>query len=147
MADPAVVSSEKMRMKTLRTLAVLLAPLAFALPARGAPPEGYDVEAAFAEADVNKDGGVEIDEYYDRLVELYFHADADKDGTLSRDEYMNAVVIEEDFSKVDIDGDGKVTRREFVRSRLPLFMAADADHDGSLSLDEVKAMLEKGSAK
>jgi Ca2+-binding EF-hand superfamily protein len=119
--------------------------LAGASIAQAAPPADYDVSAAFAEADVNKDGSVEINEYYDRLVETYFHADTDKNGTLSKEEFVKAVVIEEDFAQVDIDANGNVDRREFVRSRLPLFQASDTNHDGGLSLDEVKAALAKGN--
>jgi len=126
-------------------LLALLAALPFAGRAAAAGPEGYDVEAAFSEADVNKDGQVEINEYYDRLVEVYFHADADKNGTLSPQEYDDAVVIHEEFATVDTNGDGVIDRREFIRSRLPLFTASDTDKDGALSLDEVKAALQKGS--
>ena len=134
-------------MKTIAALATLLAPLTLALPVRAAPPEGYDVETAFAEADLNKDGSIEIDEYYNRLTEVFYFADTDKNGTLSKEEYVKAVVIEEDFAKVDVDADGKVTKSEFVHSRLPLFKAADTNEDDKLSLDEVKAMLNKGAAK
>lgn len=128
-------------MKTTIALAVFT----LASSAQGAPPEGYDVQAAFAEADTNKDGAVEIDEFYDRLVEIYFHADEDKNGTLSREEFVRAVVVREDFTAADVDADGKLTKREFVRSRLPIFLGSDADADGALSLDEVKAALEKGA--
>lgn len=126
-------------------LLTLLAALPFAARATAAGPEDYDVEAAYAEADANKDGQVEINEYYDRLVEVYFHVDADKNGTLSPQEYDAAVVIHEDFAQVDTNGDGVIDRREFIRARLPLFTASDADKDGALSLDEVKAALSKGS--
>lgn len=130
-------------MKTMLALA------AFALAAtvQAAPPPGYDVEAAFNEADTNKDGSVEMDEFYNRLVEIYFHADTDKNGTLSKEEFTRAVVIEENFAAADTNGDGILTRQEFIHSRLPLFEANDTNKDGALSLDEVKAALEKGNAK
>jgi Ca2+-binding EF-hand superfamily protein len=131
--------------KCILSLGALLAVAALASGVQAGPPAGYDVSAAFAEADVNKDGSVEINEYFDRLVETYFHADTDKNGTLSKEEFVKAVVIEEDFAKVDIDSNGVVDRREFVRSRLPLFQASDTDHDGGLSLAEVRAALEKGN--
>lgn len=111
--------------------------------AQAAPPAEYDVQAAFAETDANKDGAIEVDEYYDRLVEIYFHGDGDKNGTLDGAEFTRAIVIEEDFAQVDVDADGKVTRREFVRARLSLFWTSDTDGDGALSLAEVRAALER----
>ena len=123
---------------------LLLCALSALAPAASAQSTaGYDVSAAFVQADVNKDGKVEIDEFYDRLVETYFHADADKDGKLGKDEFVKAVVIQEDFAKIDIDANGAVSREEFIRSRLPLFEKSDLDKDGGLSLEEVKAALEK----
>jgi Ca2+-binding EF-hand superfamily protein len=129
-----------------RVFAALAAVLGFAASRAAAQPERYDVAAAFEETDTNRDGAVQIDEFFDRLVEIYFHADTDKNGTLSGEEFERAVVVQQPVSEVDRNGDGAVDRREFVRSRLPLFQQADLDRDGELSLDEVKSALE-GSAK
>ena len=118
-----------------------------AVSARSDPPVPYDVKAAFIESDENKDGVIEIDEFYDRQVDVFFLDDKDKDGTLSRDEYMAAVVVTEDFSLVDRDGDGKVTKREFIRARLPLFRLADTNNDGELTLEEVTAAYEARAKK
>ena len=119
-----------------------------ALPAHADPPAApYDVRAAFAEADANKDGMIEIGEFYDRLVDVFFLDDKNKDGSLSREEFVAAVVIDEPFSEVDRNGDGKVTKQEFIRARLPLFRATDTNDDGSLSLEEVIAMYEARGKK
>lgn len=134
-------------MTATHLLGALAAALVFTSGVRAGPPTAYDVQAAFAEADTNKDGSIGIDEYYDRLVEIYFHGDTNKDGTLSPEEFSKAVVIQEPFAQVDGDGDGKVDRREFVRARLPIFQSSDTDRDGGLSLAEVKAAFEAGSAK
>jgi Ca2+-binding EF-hand superfamily protein len=122
----------------------LAAALLLVSPVVAAAPGDYDVSAAFAETDTNKDGAIEIDEFFDRLVEIYFHADADKNGTLAPDEFAKAVVVPQQFAEVDRNGDGAIDRREFVRTRLPLFQEADTDRDGSLSLAEVRAALEGG---
>lgn len=121
---------------------LLVVVFASSLASGAAPQAGYDVEAAFAETDTNNDGSIEIDEFFDRLVEIYFHGDADKNGTLSPDEFAKAVVVQQEFGSVDRNGDGVIDRREFVRARLPVFMQADLDKDGALSLAEVKAALE-----
>jgi Ca2+-binding EF-hand superfamily protein len=124
------------------TSSLLVVVLASSLASGAAPQAGYDVETAFAETDTNKDGSIEIDEFFDRLVEIYFHGDTDKNGTLSPDEFAKAVVVQQEFGSVDRNGDGVIDRREFVRARLPVFMQADLDKDGALSLAEVKAALE-----
>ena len=129
---------------------VLISLAALALPAatgRSDPPAKYDPRAAFAEADENKDGVIEIGEFYDRLVDVFFLDDTNKDGSLSHDEFVAAVVIEEPFSQVDRNGDGKVSKQEFVRSRLPLFRSSDTNDDGVLSLEEVTAAYEAKGKK
>ena len=133
-------------MEGTKLLGALALAFALACLARTGRAADYDVAGAFAETDSNKDGLIEIDEYFDRLVEIFFHGDADKNGTLSPEEFSKAVVIDEPFSEVDRDGDGKVDRREFVRARLPIFQSADTDGDGALSVAEVEAAL-RGSAK
>ena len=134
-------------MKRTNLLGACVAALALSCLARTGQAEDYDVKAAFAETDSSKDGAIQIDEYFDRLVEIYFHGDTDKNGTLSPEEFARAVVIQEPFAEVDQNGDGKVDRREFVRARLPVFLKADSDHDGELSLAEVEAALAAGGAK
>ncbi len=120
---------------------------AVAAAARAEAPAGYDVRAAFAEADQNSNGSIEIDEYYDRLVEIFFAGDANKDGFLSREELARTVVIPESFEQADRDADGRVSRREFVRVRLPLFLQLDTDGDGELSFAEVTAALAERGGK
>jgi len=125
------------------SVCVVLASLVLpALRARSDPPVQYDVRAAFAEADANKDGVIEIGEFYDRLVDVFFLDDKDKDGFLSHDEFVAAVVIDEPFAQVDRNGDGKVSKQEFIRARLPLFRQTDKNDDGVLSLEEVIAVYE-----
>ena len=93
------------------------------------------------------DGAIEIDEYYDRLVDIFFLGDDDKDGFLTEEEFVAVVVIKEDFSQVDKSGEGKLSRQEFVSARLPHFIEIDTDKSGSLSLVEVEAAYEGRTAK
>ncbi len=107
----------------------------------------YDVKAAFVEADRNGDGSIEIDEFYERLVDVFFLGDTDKDGFLTEDEFVKVVVLKEDFTEIDKSHEGKVDRKEFISARLPLFLVIDTDDDGSLSLTEVTAAYEGKVAK
>jgi hypothetical protein len=123
----------------------LLAVAGFVARAEDAP--AYDVKAAFDQTDQNHDGAIEIDEFYDRLVDVFFLGDADKDGFLTEEEFVAVVVVKEDFAKVDKSGEGKLSRQEFVGARLPHFIEIDTDKSGSLSLVEVQAALAGRAAK
>ncbi len=126
---------------------------AFALAIFGAAGAGaqqapaYDVKAAFAQTDQNGDGAIEIDEFHERLVDVFFLGDVDKDGFLTEVEFVKVVVVKEDFAIIDKTSDGKVSKREFVSARLPVFIAMDTDKDGSLSIVEVTAGLEGRAQK
>jgi Ca2+-binding EF-hand superfamily protein len=121
-------------------LAWLASAAAFARAEEPAKP--YDTKAAFDEADTNHDGAIALDEFYNRLVDVFFLGDTDKDGFLTEEEFVRVVVIKEDFAKVDANKDGKLSRREFISARLPLFVAIDTDKDGELSIEEVTAAYE-----
>ena len=106
----------------------------------GATP--YDPKAAFAEADKNKDGAIDIGEFHDRLVEVFYSADTNKDGFLSVEEF-NRLPYSEGFNEADENGDGKISLKEFVHVRVRQFEDADTNHDGELSLDEVIVVYER----
>jgi Ca2+-binding EF-hand superfamily protein len=128
------------------TTGIALALLALgAYTAHAEDQASYDVKAAFAQTDHNKDGAIEVDEYFDRLVDTFFLGDTDKDGFLTEEEFVKVVVVKEDFAQVDKSGDGKLTRQEYVSARLPHFIALDTDKSGNLSLAEVEAALKGGN--
>jgi Ca2+-binding EF-hand superfamily protein len=122
---------------------VAFALVAFAAGIAGAQQAApYDVKAAFVEADLNGDGSIELDEFYERLVDVFFLGDTNKDGFLTEEEFVKVVVLKEDFAKIDKNKEGRVDRREFVAARLPLFLVIDTDDDGELSITEVTAAYE-----
>lgn len=124
----------------------VVAGLALAAPVAVAQ-QAYDAKAAFTETDKNGDGAIEIDEFHERLVDIFFLGDADRDGFFTEAEFVQVVVIKEDFAQVDANKDGKVSKREFVAARLPMFLTIDTDDDGALSLTEVTAAYEGRAAK
>jgi Ca2+-binding EF-hand superfamily protein len=112
-----------------------------AASARAQQP-AYDPHKAFMEADKNKDNAIEMSEFYERSVDVFFLGDKNKDGKLSKEEYDAVVVIQEDYKQVDTDGDGMISESEFITARVPLFKQADANHDGKLSEQEVTSAYE-----
>jgi hypothetical protein len=127
---------------SLLTLALALA----AAPARtddARPKRAHDPRAAFAEADLNHDGQIDLREFHLRMVEVFFQADKDKSGFMKPEELNRATVLNEDFGKADSDGDGRVSLPEFIHFRFLLFEEADTDSSGTLSVDEVVAAFQK----
>jgi Ca2+-binding EF-hand superfamily protein len=101
-----------------------------------------DVTVAFTETDSNGDGVIEIDEYYRRLVDVFFLGDANRDGYLTEEEFVKVVLQKEDFAELDKSQEGKLSKREFIAARLPVYLVIDTDDDGVLSLTEVTAAYE-----
>ena len=117
---------------------VLAALLLSSVGARAQQP-AYDPHKAFQEADTNHDGSIELGEFHERLVDVFYMGDRNKDGKLSKDEYDAVVVIREEYGDVDHDGDGMISQTEFIRARLPLFQQSDSNDDGKLSEEEITA--------
>jgi EF hand domain-containing protein len=110
---------------------------AYAGTARGgekAPP--YDVQAVFTEADTNGDGEIDLAEFHDRILEVFYRADTNKDGVLSQDEYAR-LPFSGDFKDLDPTGSGGITLHEFIAVRYRQFIEVDRNQDGALSFQEV----------
>jgi Ca2+-binding EF-hand superfamily protein len=102
----------------------------------------FDPRAAFAETDTNGDGQIDHEEFYSRMVDVFFAADTNKDGFLSAEEYSR-LPFSQSFKDADTNHDGRISLPEFVRDRFRQFEAADTNHDGELSLDEVLSTYEE----
>lgn len=101
------------------------------------PAVSHDPAAAHAQTDSNRDGLVDMEEFHQRIVEVYFHGDRDKDGTMSYEEIDGVVVFQEDWTLVDSNEDGRISLHEFVRDRMQDFHEVDGDGNGLLSKQEV----------
>ena len=125
------------------SILLVTATLVLAIGARAESQQTpYDPKAAFAATDKNGDGEIDLAEFHDRLVEVFFSADTNKDGFLSPDEYKQ-LVFSGDFKEADINGDGRVSLHEFVSLRYQQFQEADTNHDGALSIEEVVTVYER----
>ena len=100
-------------------------------------------EEVMATADKNHDGRIDLQEFNQRMIEVFFFADTDKDGKLSWVE-LQAVVVDAEpqrFKAADTDGDGKLALYEYLYVLHADFTAADKNHDGVLDMEEVAVML------
>jgi Ca2+-binding EF-hand superfamily protein len=104
-------------------------------------PTAEDARKAHAEVDVNGDGSVDREEFYDRMVEMFYHNDGDKNGYLDRTE-LRKIQEEMVFDPADENGDGKLTMGEYIDQRFEAFRSADVNSDGLLSVEEVVAAYE-----
>ena len=123
-------------MHRLQTLLPLALAFLFCAASVRAQEQPRDPKILFAEVDTNGDGIVDLQEFHQRVVDVFYLVDSDKDGFLSPAE-LKQLPHPEQIKDVDKDGDGKVSLHEFVRIRFLQFEAADTSHDGELSLEEV----------
>lgn len=98
---------------------------------------GDQVAAAFAEADVDGDGLVDVDEYVGYFILVFRSVDADADGAVSPGDLDD--VDRAAFARADRDGDGRASLEETIAERIIVFFRADANRDGVLSLDEIRS--------
>jgi len=103
----------------------------------------YDVKGAFAETDTNGDGEIDLCEFHERIVEVFYNADTNKDGNLSPDEYQR-LPFSGDFKDADPAGKGRISLHDFIAARYRQFVEADRNQDGALSLEEIVAAYEGG---
>jgi Ca2+-binding EF-hand superfamily protein len=110
-------------------------------------PNTHDPRQAYAEADRNRDGRIDREEFHQRMVEIFFHGDRDKDGYMTQAELEATVVFPEDFKAADRDENGRISLHEFMRVRFYTFDEVDLDRDGALSVEEVVGAYEGKKAK
>jgi Ca2+-binding EF-hand superfamily protein len=130
-------------MRQIALVVVLMAAVATGTAGYSVAAEQMTREEVMATADKNHDGRIDLEEFNQRLTEVFFFADTDKDGKLSWEE-IHAVVVDADpqrFKAADSDGDGKLALYEFLYALDVDFIKADTNHDGVLDMQEVAAML------
>ncbi|MGF1658754.1 MAG: hypothetical protein ACFCUS_04950 [Rubrimonas sp.] len=107
---------------------------ALAAPVLAATEE--QLRAAFAAADVNADGVVDVDEYVAYFADAFRRRDADGDGFLVPADFPNPDMAR--FGEADRDGDGRISLGEAVAERMLVFFDLASD-DGVIRLDELLA--------
>ena len=97
------------------------------------------VRKAFAAADTNADGAMDVNEFVANTIYLFKEMDKDRDGYLSMQEWSidksgDAV---NRFLLVDRNGDGRISIGEAVADKMIQFFEADSNRDGVITVDEL----------
>jgi hypothetical protein len=102
-------------------------------------PSQDAVRKAFAAADANGDGYLNIDEYIANVIYVFRDADKNRDGLLVEQESIaySTMHTPERFKSADRNTDGKVSVGEAVAIKVIDFFEIDTSRDGVLSVDEV----------
>ena len=128
------------RSKTLATvLAAAAGVVLFGAGVGAQQPSNDAVRKAFAEADANQDGVLNIDEYIANVIYVFRQADANRDRFVTEAE-ARAFSTNFDaalFKAADRNGDGKLSVGEVVAAKVIDYFEIDVSRDGVLTVDEV----------
>lgn len=99
----------------------------------------------FSDADSNRDGYVDLNEFHRDISASYVLLDHDRDGYITREEIgsipdkSRVKLLLRALKAADRDGDGRLSFKEVVEARMSYFDQADTNRDDRISLDEALA--------
>ena len=98
-----------------------------------------ELRKAFAIADVNGDGYIDVNEYVAQVIYIFRQIDVNKDGSITVQEWAayNPGYSPERFKSADRNGDGKISLGEAVGAKMIEFFDIDTNRDGAISVEEL----------
>ena len=104
-------------------------------------PSQDAMRKAFAEADDNKDGVLNVDEYVGHVIYVFRQVDKNRDGFITEQEVIAVTTNYRPqlFKAADRNGDGKLSVGEAVAAKIIDYFEMDKNRDGVLSIEEVLA--------
>ena len=95
--------------------------------------------------DLNEDGRIDIEEYRNRITDVYFFLDTNKDGKLTVVEIQRSIPNLDSvlIDKADVNRDTIITIYEFRYLLYKDFDVMDKNKDGSLDKQEMKTAIEE----
>ena len=144
-----VIPMKKLPFYILSVLA-MLACLTVSASAQTAQPTVS--KQIFSDADADRDGYVDLNEFHRDIAASFVLLDHDRDGYITREEISSIPdkarvrLLLRALNAADRDGDGRLSFKEVITARMAYFDQADTNHDDRISLDEAlayDAMLQK----
>src|SRR5262245_55770919 len=98
-----------------------------------------ETRKAFAAADVNNDGYLDVNEYVAQVIYIFKAIDKNGDGYITVQEWAayNPGYDPSRFKAIDRDGDGKVSLGEAVGWKMIEFFDIDTNRDGAITVEEI----------
>ena len=99
----------------------------------------------FSDADANRDGYVDLNEFHRDIAASFVLLDHDRDGYITREEIdsipekSRIKLLLRALKAADRDGDGRLSFKEVIEARMAYFGQADTNRDDRISLDEALA--------
>jgi Ca2+-binding EF-hand superfamily protein len=104
-------------------------------------PTDEELRKAFAAADDNKDGVIDVDESVADAILIFVTLDKNKDRFLSKDELPG--YDPNRLQRADRDGDGRLSVGEVASDRVWEFFEADTNRNGVVTFEEVRLYIVK----
>lgn len=97
------------------------------------------IRKAFAAADANADGAMDVNEFAANTIYLFKEMDKNRDAYLSVQEWSidKSGDAASRFMLVDRNSDGRISVGEAVADKMIQFFEADSNHDGVITVDEL----------
>ena len=129
------MNARRMKLASLAAICISL----LVVSAAAQQPSQDTMRKTFAEADDNKDGVLNVDEYIGHVIYVFRQIDKNRDGFLTEQEVMAVTTAyrPQPFKAADRNGDGKLSVGEAVAAKIIDFFEMDTNRDGVLSIEEV----------
>lgn len=99
----------------------------------------------FSDADADRDGYVDLNEFHRDISASFVLLDHDRDGYITREEIgsipdkARVKLLLRALNAADRDGDWRLSFKEVITARMAYFDQADTNRDDRISLDEALA--------